>query len=90
MIQPFGNNMVVKMNIQEKIGGIVIPTKSQQSKSVNVEMQVVVVGPDVKINVKVGDLVVCQLMYWVSMDGFIGVEKGYGIIKEEYVLGVIR
>ena len=58
MIQPFGNNMVVKMNIQEKIGGIVIPTKSQQSKSVNVEMQVVVVGPDVKINVKVGDLVV--------------------------------
>lgn len=89
MIMPFGTNLVVKMNIQEKIGGVVIPINSQKKSSVNVELEVLAKGPDVKIPVKIGDRIVCPLMYWVSMEGFTNVSKGEGLIKEEYILGVI-
>jgi hypothetical protein len=90
VIAPFGKNIVAKMIIRDKIGGIVIPDIVKDPKAnFQIELEVVACGSEVTLKLKPGDKIVCGVIYFVPMSTFLGVEKGMGTIKEEFVTGVI-
>ena len=90
MIRPFGKQILVKLNAQKPGEGIVVPDKVLDKKQIlNIELEVVACGEEVKLPIKSGDRIVCALMNVVFMDGWMGVEKHHGMLAEEKVLGVI-
>jgi chaperonin GroES len=88
-IKPLGKRVLVKkLDPEEKksVGGIVLPDSAKSEKVVRAE--VVAVGTDEKLEVKVGDQIIISDSF--SNTEVIEGEKKYLLVKDSEILAIVK